>query len=161
LQVIKADARAEAALLARRLIEGIGAPYEIEGHPVVIGISVGITVAPGDGTESSALLKQADLALYRAKSDGRNCFRFYESQMDAVVQLRRALEIDLRKALSRGEFELHYQAVMDAVTRQPCGAEALVRWRHPQRGLMGPDRFIPLAEEAGLIDALGEWILGE
>jgi diguanylate cyclase (GGDEF)-like protein len=161
LQAVKADARAEAAILARRLIEGIGAPYEIEGHPVVIGISVGIAVAPADGAESSALLKHADLALYRAKSDGRNCFRFYESQMDAVVQLRRALEIDLRKALSCGEFELHYQAVMDAATRRPCGAEALVRWRHPQRGMMGPDRFIPLAEEAGLIDMLGEWILGE
>src|SRR5262249_12838901 len=122
---------------------------------------IGIAIAPSDGSESSVLLKHADLALYRAKSDGRNCFRFYESQMDAVVQLRRALEIDLRKALSHGEFELHYQPVIDAATRHPCGAEALVRWRHPQRGLMGPDRFIPLAEEAGLIDTLGEWILGE
>ena len=160
LQAVKADARVEAAALARRLIDGIGAPYEIEGHPVVIGISVGIAIAPSDGTESSALLKHADLALYRAKSDGRNCFRFYESQMDAVVQLRRALEIDLRNALQNGEFELHYQAVIDAATRRPCGAEALVRWRHPQRGLMGPDRFIPLAEEIGMIDTLGEWILG-
>ncbi len=159
LQVIKADARAEAAILARRLINGIGAPYEIEGHPVVIGISIGMAIAPDDGSESSALLKHADLALYRAKSDGRNCFRFYESQMDAVVQLRRALEVDLRNALSNGEFELHYQAVMDAATRRPCGAEALVRWRHPQRGLMGPDGFIPLAEEIGMIDTLGEWIL--
>ena len=160
LQGVKADARAEAAVLARRLIDGIGAPYEIEGHPVVIGISIGIALAPADGVESSVLLKHADLALYRAKSDGRNCFRFYESQMDAVVQLRRALEIDLRNALSNGEFELHYQAVIDAATRRPCGAEALVRWRHPQRGLMGPDGFIPLAEEIGMIDTLGEWILG-
>jgi diguanylate cyclase (GGDEF)-like protein len=161
LQVVKTDARAEAAALADRLIEAIGTPYEIEGHPVVIGISIGIAVAPEDGTESSLLLKHADLALYRAKSDGRNCFHFYESQMDAAVQLRRALEIDLRNALARREFELHYQAVMSAVTREPCGAEALVRWRHPRRGLMGPDQFIPLAEEIGLIDALGEWILRE
>jgi EAL domain-containing protein (putative c-di-GMP-specific phosphodiesterase class I) len=107
------------------------------------------------------LLKHADLALYRAKSDGRNCFRFYEIQMDAAVQLRRALEVDLRNALARDEFVLHYQAVIDAATREPCGAEALVRWRHPRRGLMGPDQFIPLAEEIGLIDALGEWILRE
>jgi diguanylate cyclase (GGDEF)-like protein len=161
LQVVKSNARAEAAALAHRLIETISASYDIEGHPVVIGISMGVAVAPEDGTESSALLKHADLALYRAKSDGRNCFRFYESHMDAAVQLRRALEIDLRNALARREFELHYQAVMSAATREPCGAEALVRWRHPRRGLIGPDQFIPLAEEIGLIDALGEWILGE
>jgi diguanylate cyclase (GGDEF)-like protein len=161
LQLSTGDARAEAGLLARRLIETIGAPYEIEGHPVVIGISIGIAIAPADGAESSVLLKNADLALYRAKSDGRNCFRFYESQMDAVMRLRHSLEIDLRNALARGEFELHYQAVMDAATGEPCGAEALVRWRHPLRGLMAPDRFIPLAEETGVIDALGEWILHE
>jgi diguanylate cyclase (GGDEF)-like protein len=160
LQVVKSDARAEAAALAQRLIAAIGTPYEIEGHPVVIGISLGIAVAPDDGTESSELLKHADLALYRAKSDGRNCFRFYESQMDAALQLRRALEIDLRNALTRNEFELHYQVVMSAA-REACGAEALVRWRHPRRGLIGPDQFIPLAEEIGLIDELGEWILGE
>ena len=161
LQVVKSDARSEAAALAHRLIEAIGTPYEIEGHPVVIGISMGIAVAPEDGSESSLLLKNADLALYRAKSDGRNCFRFYESQMDAAVHLRRTLEIDLRNGLARREFDLHYQAVMSAATREPCGAEALVRWRHPHRGLMGPDQFIPLAEEIGLIDALGEWILRE
>jgi diguanylate cyclase (GGDEF)-like protein len=160
LQVVKTDARAEAAALAQRLIAAIGTPYEIEGHPVVIGISLGVAVSPDDGTESSALLKHADLALYRAKSDGRNCFRFYESQMDAAVQLRRALEIDLRNALVRHEFELHYQVVISAATREPCGAEALVRWRHPRRGLIGPDQFIPLAEEIGLIDSLGAWILG-
>jgi diguanylate cyclase (GGDEF)-like protein len=160
LQVAKHDARAEAAALAQRLIAAIGTPYEIEGHPVVIGISLGVAVAPDDGTDSSALLKHADLALYRAKSDGRNCFRFYESQMDAAVQLRRALEIDLRNALARRELELHYQVVMSAA-REPCGAEALVRWRHPRRGLIGPDQFIPLAEEIGLIDPLGAWILGE
>jgi diguanylate cyclase (GGDEF)-like protein len=159
LQMVESDARAEASALARRLIEAIGAPYDIEGHPVVIGISIGVAIAPADGGESNLLLKHADLALYRAKSDGRNCFRFYESQMDAVVQLRRALEVDLRHALPRGELELHYQAVIDVASRQPCGAEALVRWRHPLRGLLGPDRFIPLAEEIGLIDAMGEWIL--
>jgi diguanylate cyclase (GGDEF)-like protein len=161
LQMIRRDPRAEATALAHRLIEAIGTPYELEGHPVVIGISIGIAVAPTDGAESGALLKNADLALYRAKSDGRNCFRFYERQMDAAVQLRRALEIDLRNALARNEFELHYQAVIDAATREPCGAEALVRWRHPERGLIAPVQFIPLAEEIGLIDALGEWILRE
>jgi diguanylate cyclase (GGDEF)-like protein len=161
LHVVTSDARAEATALARRLIEAVGTPYEIEGHPVVIGISMGVAIAPADGAESTMLLKHADLALYRAKSDGRNCFRFYESAMDAAVQLRRTLEVDLRNALVRGEFELHYQTVIDATTRAPCGAEALVRWRHPRRGLMGPDQFIPLAEEIGLIDALGEWIIRE
>jgi diguanylate cyclase (GGDEF)-like protein len=161
LQVVRTGAREEAAALARRLIQAIGTPYEIDGHPVVIGISMGIAVAPEDGAESSVLLKHADLALYRAKSDGRNCFRFYESQMDAAVQLRRTLEVDLRNALARREFELHYQAVMAAGTREACGAEALVRWRHPRRGLIGPDQFIPLAEEIGIIDALGAWILRE
>jgi diguanylate cyclase (GGDEF)-like protein len=159
LQVAKHDACAEAAELAGRMIEAVGAPYEIEGHPVVIGISLGIALAPADGTESSLLLKNADLALYRAKSDGRNCFRFYEGEMDAAMRLRRSLQIDLRNALPRGEFELHYQTIADAATGTPCGAEALVRWRHPARGLVGPDEFIPLAEDIGLIDALGEWIL--
>jgi predicted signal transduction protein with EAL and GGDEF domain len=156
---VKRDARAEAAEFAGRLIETVGAPYEIEGHPVVIGISLGIALAPADGTESSLLLKNADLALYRAKSDGRNCFRFYEGEMDAAMRVRRSLQIDLRNALPRGEFELHYQTIADAATGTPCGAEALVRWRHPGRGLVGPDEFIPLAEDIGLIDALGEWIL--
>jgi diguanylate cyclase (GGDEF)-like protein len=161
LHVVENDARAEATALAHRLVEAVGTPYELEGHPVIIGISMGIAIAPADGADASMLLKHADLALYRAKSDGRNCFRFYESQMDAAVQLRRALEVDLRNALPRREFELHYQPVIDAATREPCGAEALVRWRHPRRGLLGPDQFIPLAEEIGLIEALGEWILHE
>jgi diguanylate cyclase (GGDEF)-like protein len=161
LQLVRSDARTEATALARELTAAIGAPYEIDGHPVAIGISMGIAIAPADGTDASALLKHADLALYRAKSDGRNCFRFYESEMDAAVELRRTLEVDLRNALARGEFELHYQSVIDAATREPCGAEALVRWRHPQRGLVSPDRFIPVAEETGLIDALGAWILQE
>src|SRR5262249_17137095 len=93
------------------------------------------------------------------KMDGRNCYRFYQSEMDAEMRLRRALEIDLRNALPRGEFELHYQTVIDLATNQPCGVEALVRWRHPLHGLVRPDRFIPLAEEIGLIGRLGEWIL--
>jgi diguanylate cyclase (GGDEF)-like protein len=159
LQVVQRDARSEAAELAGRLIEAVGAPYEIEGNPVTIGISLGIALAPADGTETSLLLKNADLALYRAKSDGRNCFRFYQCEMDAAMRLRRSLQIDLRNALPRGEFELHYQAIVDAATGTRCGAEALVRWRHPGRGLIGPDEFIPLAEDIGLIDALGEWIL--
>jgi len=159
LQVANGDMQADAAALARRLTEVISAPYEIEGHRVVIGISVGIATAPADGTESSLLLKNADLALYRAKMDGRNCHRFYHREMDAEMRLRHSLEIDLRNALPRDEFELHYQTVIDLANNQPCCAEALVRWRHPQHGLMEPDRFIPLAEESGLIDPIGEWIL--
>src|SRR5262249_56266058 len=118
-----AGAPARAHARTRRIAQ----PYEIEGHPGVIGISVGIAIAPADATESSMLLKHADRALYRAKSDGRNCYRFYESEMDAVVQLRRALEVDLRKALADGEFGLHYQAVMDAPTPHPRAPPTLLR----------------------------------
>jgi diguanylate cyclase (GGDEF)-like protein len=159
LQATNGDMQADAAALARRLTEVISVPYEIDGHRVEIGISVGIAMAPADGTESSLLLKNADLALYRAKMDGRNCHRFYHSEMDAQMRLRHSLEIDLRNALPRNEFELHYQTVIDLATNTPSGAEALVRWHHPQHGLMEPERFIPLAEESGLIDPIGEWIL--
>jgi diguanylate cyclase (GGDEF)-like protein len=159
LQSASGETRADAVALGRRLMEVIGAPYEIDGHQVVIGLSIGIATAPADGTESSLLLKNADLALYRAKLDGRNCYRFYQSEMDAKMRQRRSLEIDLRNALPRGEFELHYQTVIDLATNEPCGVEALVRWHHPQHGLVSPDRFIPLAEETGLIDPLGKWIL--
>ncbi len=153
------EAGVDAAALAQRLIEKVGAPYEIDGHQVVIGLSIGVAGAPAHGTESSQLLKNADLALYRAKVDGRNCYRVYQQQMDAEMRLRRSLEVDLRNALPRGEFVLYYQTVIDLSTDEPCGVEALVRWRHPQHGLISPDRFIPLAEEIGVIDQLGEWIL--
>ena len=159
LQPVNKNQRQEALALADRLIKTIGAPYEIEGHQIVIGISIGIALAPADGTDATQLLKNADLALYRTKTEGRNDYRFFEDKMDASARLRRALEMDLRNAIVREEFEVHYQSIINVVSLQTCGVEALVRWRHPERGLIPPDKFIPLSEEIGLIGALGEWIL--
>jgi len=126
---------------------------------VVVGASVGIAIAPGDGDHPDELLKNADMALYRAKSDGRRLYRVFEREMDARLQARRALELDLRKALADGQFELYYQPVVNVARRQVSGFEALIRWNHPQRGVVLPAEFIPLAEEIGLIQAIGEWVL--
>ncbi len=159
LQQVDSNHRDEAAALADRLIRIIGAPYEIEGNQIVIGISIGIAIAPDDGRDAIQLLKNADLALYRAKSEGRNDYRFFEDKMDAEARTRRALEMDLRAAVARGEFEMHYQSIVNVASLRTCCVEALIRWRHPERGMIPPDKFIPLAEEIGLIGALGEWIL--
>ena len=150
-----------AAWLARRLIERIGEPYDIDGHQVVVGTSVGIALAPSDGDNADQLLKNADMALYRAKSDGRRAYRFFEPEMDVRLQARRALELDLRKALADRQFELFYQPLVDLRTEAVSGCEALLRWNHPERGLVSPAEFIPLAEEIGLIVPLGEWVLRE
>jgi diguanylate cyclase (GGDEF)-like protein/PAS domain S-box-containing protein len=149
----------EAGALARRVIEALSRPYDIEGQQVVIGASIGIAIYPGDGCDSDQLLKHADLALYRAKGDGRGTFRFFEPEMDARLRARRALELDLRKALAEEEFELFYQPLFNLRSDQVSGCEALVRWNHPTRGLVSPADFIGLAEEVGLIVPLGEWVL--
>ncbi len=158
LQAEEGDQRENAIVLAKRLQATLCAPYQIEGHQIVIGISIGIALAPEHGTSQIELLKNADLALYRAKS-GRLGFQFYQPEMDSEARLRRELEIDLRDAGARNEFVLHYQTIVDVGSRRVCGVEALVRWDHPRRGLLGPDRFIPIAEEVGLIIPIGEWIL--
>jgi diguanylate cyclase (GGDEF)-like protein len=149
----------DAAALARRLVEALGAPCDVSGHRVTTGASVGIALAPDHGACPDALLKRADLALYRAKADGRAAWRFFEPSMEARIVGRRLLELDLRDAVAAGEFELHYQPLVEFGSRRPKGFEALLRWRHPLRGLVGPAEFIPLAEELGLIGALGEWAL--
>jgi len=159
LQTADGDQREAAVVLATRIRDAITAPYDLDGHKIVIGTSIGIALAPDDGADADQLLKNADLALYSAKSDGRDGYRFFESTMEANARARHALELDLRNAIGRHEFELHYQPVVDIDTRATCGMEALVRWNHPLHGIVLPDHFIPLAEEIGLIAPLGDWIL--
>jgi diguanylate cyclase (GGDEF)-like protein len=156
---IPVDQPVDCISLASRLIARIAEPYDLNGHQIVIGASVGIALAPGDGRDFDRLLKGADMALYRAKQDARGTYRFFESEMDARMQARRGLELDLRKALALGEFELFYQPLIHLGTNRVTCFEALLRWRHPERGFVMPDDFIPLAEEIGLIGSIGAWVL--
>jgi diguanylate cyclase (GGDEF)-like protein/PAS domain S-box-containing protein len=149
----------DAVLLARRLLEAIGEPYLLEGHTVVIGASIGIAMAPGDGDESEKLLKNADMALSRAKNDSRGTFSFFEAGMDARAQSRRKIEIDLRHAIETDVLRPYYQPLVDLATGRITGFEALVRWPHPERGMISPAEFIPVAEETGLINPLGGLML--
>ena len=153
-----ADA-ADAERLARRITEAIRAPYDLNGHMVVIDASIGIALAPADGTDANELLKNADMALYGAKADGRGVYRFFEPKMDARMKERRVLELALRKAFDRGEFELYYQPILNLHTGKVGCCEALLRWHHPERGMVSPVEFIPIAEDIGLIVALGEWVI--
>jgi diguanylate cyclase (GGDEF)-like protein len=148
---------ADAGSLARRVIESICLPYDIDGQQVNIGTSVGIAMGPDDGLNPDVLMRNADLALYRAKADGRGAFCFFEAAMDAQMQERRSMEVDLRRALAAGQFELYYQPIVSLATNEISGFEALIRWRHPTKGLILPSAFIPLAEEIGFIVPLGEW----
>jgi diguanylate cyclase (GGDEF)-like protein/PAS domain S-box-containing protein len=149
----------DAALLARGLLEAIGDSYLLDGHSIVIGASIGIAMSPGDGDESEKLLKNADMALSRAKSDFRGTFSFFEAEMDARAQTRRKIEIDLRDAIQNDVLRPYYQPLVDLATGRITGFEALVRWPHPERGMISPAEFIPVAEETGLISALGGLML--
>ena len=154
------DVRPEdATALAERLIEVVGEPMNLCGQQVSVGLSVGIAFAPEHGLDCDALLKRADIALYRAKAEGRNTHRIFAPAMDEAVEERRRLELDLHLALRRGEFELHYQPIIDVASGAVSAVEALVRWHHPVRGLMSPGTFVSLAEETGLVVPLGEWVL--
>jgi diguanylate cyclase (GGDEF)-like protein/PAS domain S-box-containing protein len=149
----------DSSALASRILNALATPNDIDGQQIVTGVSIGIAIAPGDGETSEQLLKNADIALYRAKEDGRNRFRFFEPSMDVRLRARHTLERDLRNALPAGEFELFYQPLVVLETGVISGFEALLRWRNPQRGMIPPANFVPLAEEIGFIVPLGEWVL--
>ena len=149
----------DAVLLARRILDAISEPYLLEGHSVVIGASIGIAMSPGDGEDSEKLLKSADMALSRAKSDFRGTFSFFEAEMDARAQSRRKIEIDLRDAIQNEGLQPYYQPLVDLSSGRITGLEALVRWPHPERGMISPGEFIPVAEETGLINPLGSLML--
>jgi diguanylate cyclase (GGDEF)-like protein len=149
----------EADALANRIQRSLSEPFDLGDHQVAVGTSIGIAMSPRDGGDCDTILKNADLALYRAKLDGRGAHRFFEIEMDRQMQERRDLERDLRRAIVNGEFELYYQPILSTVSGTVCAYEALLRWRHPDRGLILPADFISLAEETGIIVPLGEWVI--
>lgn len=149
----------QAEALCRRLLSALVEPFDLDGHEVIITASIGVALAPEDADEAAGILQHADVALYRAKEEGRNTFRFFEPEMDGRLQARRALERDLRTALVRGDLDVHYQLQVDVRGHDAVGVEALARWHHPAHGWVPPQDFIPIAEETGLILPLGERVL--
>jgi diguanylate cyclase (GGDEF)-like protein len=145
--------------LALIATEALDAPYDLSGNQAVVGASIGIAISPGDAASSDELLKCADMALYGAKADGRGACRFFEPEMNARVKARRRLEIDLRAAIADKQFEMFYQPVISVESNEVIAFEALIRWHHPDHGMVSPEEFISVAEETGLIIPLGEWIL--
>jgi diguanylate cyclase (GGDEF)-like protein/PAS domain S-box-containing protein len=151
----------EARDLAHRIVQRVGDNFPIGQHHLVLGASVGVTITPRDGDTSERLLKNADMAMYRAKSAGRSTYCLFESGMEEALRARRSFEVDLREALARREFELQFQPIFSAASSKIGSVEALLRWRHPKRGMISPVEFIPVAEETGVIVSLGEWVLNE
>jgi diguanylate cyclase (GGDEF)-like protein len=149
----------DATDLAVRLLEVIAEPYVVEGEQIVVGASIGIALAPPDGNDADLLLKNADLALQLAKTEGRGTYRYFEADMDARVKQRHSVEMDLRRAIAMEEFELFYQPILNIAAETIVGFEALLRWNHPERGMVAPNDFISTAEQTGQIVAIGEWVI--
>jgi diguanylate cyclase (GGDEF)-like protein len=159
--VIQSDTRIteNAGIVAARLIEAMAVPFEVGGNIIQLGANVGIALAPDDSLDGGELMKMSEIALHKAKTDGKNTHQFFETGMDQLVRNQRVLEHDLRFAAANNAFELHYQPLLDLTTDAIVGFEALIRWRHPERGLVSPLDFIPLAEELGLIGQIGAWVM--
>jgi diguanylate cyclase (GGDEF)-like protein/PAS domain S-box-containing protein len=151
--------RADVVEFVTRIHDAIRQPYQCLGHHLATDASIGIALAPQDGTELDQLIKSADLAMYGAKAEGRRTHRFFEPAMDARAKARLTMEQDLRQAMIDGGFEIHYQPLVDLGSNEVSGCEALLRWRHPERGMVSPAEFIPLAEDTGLINELGDWVM--
>jgi diguanylate cyclase (GGDEF)-like protein len=151
----------DAAAMAERIVRRMAEPFSVDGHNIIIGASIGIALAPGDANTSGALLRNADLALYRAKNGGRGAYHFFESGMDSALQERHAVELGLRRAIANREFRLVYQPLFNLEEGRICCLEALLRWDDPERGTVSPKDFIPIAEDTGLIVPIGEWVIVE
>jgi diguanylate cyclase (GGDEF)-like protein/PAS domain S-box-containing protein len=153
------EQEADAATMARKILQVVSEPFVIQARELFVEASIGIGLYPGDGEDAEMLVANVDTAMYRAKESGRNSYQFFTRRMQEQSQERAAMESGLRRALPRGEFVLHYQPILRLATRLPIGVEALIRWRHPEKGVLPPREFIPLAEEVGLIARLGDWVL--